>query len=835
MVTPVASEGLDRQVPGSGSLDARIVGIAEAPADHEVRARTPLVGPSGRLLERDLWLPAGLKRGDFRLENVSEERGAGNKIEALGEARIKAWMDDLHVRLAKLRDPYVLVPMGNYALYALTQRGRVSWDTRKPGISVLRGSIYEYVDLNGRRIKVIPTVHPSALFRTPTWTKRCVHDWKRVAGDATFREARLHEAEHFISPTLDDVEWYVEETLRTASALAIDIETPRRATYVDVVSPKTGKRLKPKRTLGYPYIAMVGFATSPSFSFTVPTTEQYWGSRERCDYVWRLVRKLCESSLEKILQNGLFDAWWLAREQGIRLVNYRWDCKALHHCIDSTDDHDLAYMASVETRMPYWKAEAKDPDELQQYTSDFNAFQVYNGKDCVSEYAIGDALAARVYDAGRLPFYLRHYRNLFAPLLDISLGGIRVDVEQQQRLRLWLAERTQWLRNEVATLAGADLYGKKSLSNKKLTQYLYETLRLPKQLNRKTKSLSAAEVTVRKLMNRYPDKLRDVGTLILDQRRTAQLATFAAERRVAADGVMRSSYGFSPETGRLSSSAAPDRTGSNAQNQDREVRGMFVADEGHVLLECDLSQAESRMVGMFTGDAELMRLARTPPWEFDVHTYNAAIVFRCDESTITKAQRYLGKRAVHGSNYGLHGKKLAEELSKDGYTLDDDECEAMVQSYLGRFPAITAWQRRVRQTVLRDGALTNPFGRTISFKHERFNDDLWRRGYAFGPQSTCADLLNVYGLVPMYQWLAQHADVDARIVAHVHDALIFSVAPQHAYDVACAVVACLERPVTYPSGDMVVPVEFKCGPAWGTGREWKRLPARAEFDAAITG
>lgn len=828
-----AAVELDRQVPGSGSLDSRIVAVAEAPADHEVRARCPLVGPSGRMLERELWGKAGLKRADFRLENVSEERGHGNKIEALPPQRIQAWMDDLHVRLGRLRDPWLIVPMGNYALYALTQRGRVSWDTRKPGIATLRGSIYEYTDVHGRRIKVIPTIHPSALFKTPQWAKRSLADWKRVASDATFRELRLHDAEYFISPTLDDVEWYVEETLRTAAALAIDIETPRRAEYVDAgVSKRTGKPLKPKRKLGYPYIAMVGFAASPSFSFTIPTTEQYWGSRERLDYVWSLIRRLCESPVEKILQNGLFDAWWLMREQRISLVNYRWDCKALHHCLDATDDHDLAYMASIETRMPYWKSEAKDPDELQQYTSDFNAFQTYNGKDCVVEYDIGSKLAERVYDMGRLPFYVRHYRNLFQPLLDISLGGIRVDVEQQQRLRFWLDERTKWLRSEVAALTGVDLYGKKALSNKKLKAYLYDDLRLPKQLNRKTKALSAAEVTVRKLMQRFPAELRDVGELILDQRRTAQLATFAAEKRVGDGGVMRSSYGFSPETGRLSSSSAPDRTGSNAQNQDREIRGMFVPDEGHVLLEADLSQAESRIVGMLTADTELMDLARTPPTAFDVHTYNASIVFRCAEAAITKAQRYLGKRAVHGSNYGLHGKKLAEELSKDGYTLDDDECERMVQAYLTRFPAIVAWQRRVRQAVLKDGKLTNPFGRVIDFRHERFNDDLWRRGYAFGPQSTCADVLNVYGLVPVAAWL-KTSGVDARIVAHVHDALLLSVHPRDAYDVAAFIVAALDRPVDYPSGSMTIPVELKLGHAWGVGREYKRLPSREEFNDGL--
>ena len=36
----------------------------------------------------------------------------------------------------------------------------------------------------------------------------------------------------------------------------------------------------------------------------------------------------------------------------------------------------------MDTREPYWKDEAKDPDEARKYTSDMAAFYTYNGKDC---------------------------------------------------------------------------------------------------------------------------------------------------------------------------------------------------------------------------------------------------------------------------------------------------------------------------------------------------------------------------------------------------------------------------------------------------------------------
>ena len=164
----------------------------------------PFVGAAGFKVS-EWWRACGLNRTDFYITNVYPYRPPGNDINTVPKGELETWVDALHDRLAALTDPWVIVPTGNTALAALTG---------KRGITKHRGSIYACQDRRGRSIKVIPTIHPAAVFRTPLWERRCRLDWQRISGDASFRELRTPVREHFTRPTLNDVEAYVVEAAR---------------------------------------------------------------------------------------------------------------------------------------------------------------------------------------------------------------------------------------------------------------------------------------------------------------------------------------------------------------------------------------------------------------------------------------------------------------------------------------------------------------------------------------------------------------------------------------------------------------------------------------------
>ena len=846
---------MPRSVRDEGPRDARIVLVGEAPGVQEEKAGRPFVGPSGQVLER-WWASVGLARDRVYVTNVLSQRPPENKIRCVPAREVMAQTKKLHQRIARLDDPWVIVPTGNTALRALVG---------KASITKHRGSVYAYRDLNGRVIKVIPTLHPASVFRNPYHARRCVGDWQRIATDSQFRELRLPEREHVIRPSLDDLDEFVAAVEQHATTLSIDIETP-------------GNR-----------IACVGFSYDPRFSVTIPTGPGYWGSRQKAASAWYVIRSLCENAVPKVLQNGLFDWYWLERSAGIKLNAFWYDTMAMHHALDAGDDHDLAYLASRFTRQPFWKDEAKDPEEIKKYASNFDALLTYNGIDACVQRELFDVLFGMLVERGRLDFYLRHYGKMLPRLHQLSCHGVRVD--QDARARHFAAARTT-ADEALAALAahvGAPLHTKKGLSNQRLQYLLYggkapaqkwkggvkkdgtpkkvpkyelarlecvrileRSLTMPVQYKR-DKSTGELKVTVdetaiRKLLKRYPTRFGTVAKWLLTVRRQSKIAEQTDAHAVDPDGRIRSGYTFSPENGRFSFKKNHMGTGVNAQNQDRKLRDQFVADEGMFLFEADASQIESRYVYALSGDPELVELARRPPTEYDAHCDNAAIIFggtyeafvermRAGEATAAE-QRYLGKRGVHAGHYGMRGATLAGQLLKEDFFFTDGECQEFIDRYVARRPGVLVYQRETREAMLDARCLVNSWGRELWFEHERLDEETYRRGYAFRASSEATDHVNQWGVLPLMQYIQTHR-LRARVSLQVHDAVVGSAPPEELHRVFARLAKTFERPrIVGPHRvSITIPLEYKIGWAWGKTVwskpvEFKTLPSVREVEQA---
>lgn len=856
-----------QQVHGEGPLDAKIVIIGEAPGEHEDREGRPFVGASGYRLSE--WLASvGLSRHQVRIENVCEYRPKGNVLAALGKDYILAWMEDLRARINLLHNPYVLVPTGNYALYALTGLGSVSWHSKdgkhnRPGATKWRGSILSHTDHRGREIKVVPTLHPASTFpgRSPgaegeTWCKR---DWQRIADEAQFPELRRPEREHYIKPSLRDLRDFEAEVEREAehTVLFLDIENPKREERVQVGETKAGKP-KYKKVRGEPYIECVGFSLYPNFSITIPTTEDYWGNLETVDEVWTILRRICSHRIQKGAQNHFHDSYFLL-DYACPVANLWWDPMYMHHAYDAGAPHDIAFQASILTREPYWKDEAKDPEQASQYTSNLAAFYTYNGKDAAVGRELVDAHLDALQQHGQYEFYWNHYVQLFEPIMDLMRRGVRVDpVERTARFEALKAEAGLIREELVVATGGVDLYGEKSISSTKLKNWLYRTLQLPAVTKRRKekgneRTETADEVALKKLMRKYPAQLKAPGELILRSRRVAKLKEFYAESRLAPDGRFYSAYSLNTEAGRLSSKANPRGYGSNAQNVDRDARAQFVPEEECIWWEIDGSQVELRLdllyAYMLTGNKELHRRAWAKPWELDQHTETAAKTFKKDPKDVTPDERYLGKKTNHAAWREMTGQKFSDELLKDaGMVVTKQEAQGWLDDYKAAFPEMLEFFRQVRLEILRDRKCTNSWGRMLPFTYSRLDDEVYRQGYSFHPQADCADWMNQQGFVPLWGWLRernQQGDFYGVIHIQGHDSLAGSVRPENAWELASFLVEHLEQEITYriPSSQgiveetLVIPATVKVGRNWkGTGgKEWKQLPGRAEFEEVVYG
>lgn len=623
-----------RHVGDEGAKSATIVLIGEAPGTNEEAHGRPFVGASGMRLNV-WWRDVGLSRTDFYITTVVPFRP--DSIDAIPREQMEAYFTDLHERLAELNGPLVIVPTGNYALYALTGKGKVPWNKMdgrvvRPGILDWRGSILSYTsDRGGYTAVVIPTLHPAFVMREPGMERRTITDWRRIAGelDACSRaRGFVPTRNHRIKPTVGDVEHWVNEAIAEGKPVCFDIETPKGRVMAfqmndgtwrtgvhkdeqgDVARYKSGKKkgeLKTKWLPGRPYIGCIGVANRIDESLTIPLTLAYWKTKELLAQAKAQAQRLLASNLDKVVQNGVsFDLPWLLHDGYV--INGRvWDTRCMHHALDPRDDHDLAYMASIFTRQPFWKHEAKAPEEITKYASNSEALWTYCGMDVCVTLEIFYVLKAKLQAEGLTEFYHRHYTRLVPSLLDMTMHGIAVAKDRMISETTELKAELKLLKTSLQIQSqGIPLVAKKGLSNNNLKFLLYgakgfegpaaeksyanlrkkypdvKTYDLPpiRAKNTKgTRGVTVNEVALRKLILKHPEQLAELGPMLLRYRRGCKKLEFLDIRALDNDDRMRCAYSFCTEAARLASQGTPWGKGRNLQNIDRETRYIFLADK----------------------------------------------------------------------------------------------------------------------------------------------------------------------------------------------------------------------------------------------------------------
>jgi DNA polymerase len=161
------SAGRTQVVFGSGSPDADLVFVGEAPGFHEDQQGVPFVGQAGKLLDR-LLEGIGLTRADVFVANVLKCRPPGNRDPQPDE--IAACEPHLF-RQIELIEPRVVATLGNFATKLLSGR--------PAGITRVHGQEQE-VTLGARTVLLYPLFHPAAALYTPSMLKVLEEDFSRI-------------------------------------------------------------------------------------------------------------------------------------------------------------------------------------------------------------------------------------------------------------------------------------------------------------------------------------------------------------------------------------------------------------------------------------------------------------------------------------------------------------------------------------------------------------------------------------------------------------------------------------------------------------------------------
>lgn len=302
-------------------------------------------------------------------------------------------------------------------------------------------------------------------------------------------------------------------------------------------------------------------------------------------------------------------------------------------------------------------------------------------------------------------------------------------------------------------------------SPKQLGEVLFEELMLPAGKKTKTGWSTNADV-LEKLVGKHP-----IISEILDYRMLTKLKSTYADgllKVISPDGRIHTSFRMTvTATGRISSTEPNLQNIPVRRELGGEIRKMFVAPRGSVLVDADYSQIELRILAHISGD-ETMKNAFLAGE--DIHAVTASQVFGVPLSEVTPLQRSRAKAVNFGIVYGISAFSLAQDIG-----VWPGEAKEYIDAYLEKYHGVREYMERVIAEARERGYVETLYGRRRPMPELKSPN---RNTRAFGErvarnmpiQGTAADIIKL-AMVNVDRALRAEG-LKARLILQVHDELI---------------------------------------------------------------
>ena len=356
------------------------------------------------------------------------------------------------------------------------------------------------------------------------------------------------------------------------------------------------------------------------------------------------------------------------------------------------------------------------------------------------------------------------------PLVFVLYGmeqyGIRVEREALRAYGERLGQRIDELEQEIYKNAGEEF---NINSPKQLGVILFEKKRLPYGKKTKTGYSTSAEV-LEKLRLEDP-----IVEMILEYRQLAKLKSTYADGLdgfIDEDGRIRTTFNQNiTATGRLSS------TEPNLQNipirmeLGREIRRVFIPEDGFTFLDADYSQIELRVLAHLSGDERLIDAYRQ---DADIHRITASQVFHTPFEEVTPLQRRNAKAVNFGIVYGISGFGLSRDLD-----ITQKQAKQYIEDYFATYPGVHAFMEKLVEDGKKQGYVSSMFGRrrpipelsSANFMQRQFGE---RVAMNSPIQGTAADIIKI-AMIRVWERLKKEG-LKSRLILQIHDELLIETA-----------------------------------------------------------
>lgn len=375
---------------------------------------------------------------------------------------------------------------------------------------------------------------------------------------------------------------------------------------------------------------------------------------------------------------------------------------------------------------------------------------------------------------------------LMKVLAEMELKGVLVDKNMWEHYSIDLNKKVDAVIKDIWNIAGEEF---NINSPKQMGEVLFEKLKLPVVKKTKTGYSTDADA-LEHLKFEHPviDKIIEYRTL------SKLKATYI-------DGLLplinkdtkRIHAKFNQTvtaTGRISC------TEPNLQNIPirteigRELRKLFIAANGYILLDADYSQIELRVLAHISDDETMMKAFNDNK---DIHSITAAQVAGVEISEVTKEMRSEAKAVNFGIIYGISDFGLANNIG-----ISRKRAKEYIEKYFEKYPNIKKYMDNIIKECKEKGYVETLWGRrryVPEIKSNNYNVRQFGERVAMNApiQGTAADIIKI-AMINIEQEL-EKGNFKSRLILQVHDELVIEAHEAEFDEVKEILIRCMENAI----------------------------------------
>ncbi len=396
------------------------------------------------------------------------------------------------------------------------------------------------------------------------------------------------------------------------------------------------------------------------------------------------------------------------------------------------------------------------------------------------------------------------YEEIEKPLIyvlyDMEKQGFTIDYQALLDARVRLNADIKVLLDKIYGIAGETFNVN---STKQLGSILFEKLGLNSGKKNKTGLSVAADV--------LESIDHPIIPLILEYRHKQKLLSTYID---GMESVMNKSTGKVHSifkqcltvTGRLSSTEPNLQNIPVRDDEGKEIRKMFVASQGNMLVGADYSQIELRLLAHFSNDSNLVSAYKGGR---DIHKETASLIFNIPLEDVTSKERTAAKAVNFGIVYGISGFGLANNIG-----ITPKEARDFQKKYFETFPRVEEYMKSNVEKAYKDGCISTLMGRIRRLQELSSNNYNLR---SFGEraamnmplQGTASDIIKI-AMLNVHKALKDNG-LKAKLILQVHDELIVDSPIDEVDEVKEILKTEMENAVKL---NVPLPVEVGVGKSW---------------------